>query len=70
MNFQVLEEVYQKYGNKVNFLWAYSVEAHPEELRFPDGIETRDLGWDHRYFNTTAMEQRARSLEGNPTMKS
>ena len=43
----------------MNFAWVYSREAHPEEFPFAPGFETRDQGWDHRYFNTTTMEQRA-----------
>ena len=54
-----MEEVYQKYKDRVNFLWAYSREAHPEERPFAPGFETKDLGWDYRYFETTTMEQRA-----------
>jgi len=56
----VLEDVYRKYRDRVNFVWVYGREAHPEELPFGTGFETRDLGWDHRYFATTTMEQRAR----------
>jgi hypothetical protein len=54
-----MEEVYQKYKDRVNFLWTYSREAHPEERPFALGFETKDLGWDYRYFETTTMEQRA-----------
>jgi hypothetical protein len=43
----------------VNFLWAYAREAHPEEHPFSSGFETKDLGWGHRYFEPTTMEQRA-----------
>jgi hypothetical protein len=59
MNFQVLEEVYQEYKDRVNFIWVYGREAHPESEPFPPGVETRDLGWDHRYYGTSTMEQRA-----------
>jgi hypothetical protein len=54
-----MEELYQKYRDRVNFLWAYSREAHPEERPFAAGFETKDLGWDHRYFEPTTMEERA-----------
>jgi len=54
-----MEEVYQKYKDRVNFLWAYSRENHPEERPFATGFETKDLGWEHRYFETTTMEERA-----------
>jgi hypothetical protein len=43
----------------VSFVWVYSLEAHPEEHPFTSGFETKDLGWDHPYFETTTMEQRA-----------
>ncbi len=59
MNFQVMEEMYHKYKEQVNFLWAYSREAHPEEAPFPTGFETRNLGWEHRYFEPTTMDERA-----------
>ena len=55
-----MEELYQKYKDRVNFLWAYSREAHPEERPFSTGFETKDLGWDHRYFEPTTMEERAK----------
>ena len=51
--------MYQEYKDQVNFLWVYSREAHPEEAPFVRGFETKDLGWDHRYFRTTTMEERA-----------
>jgi len=54
-----MEELYQKYKDRVNFLWAYGREAHPEERPFAAGFETKDLGWDHRYFEPTTMEERA-----------
>ncbi len=60
LNFQVLEETYQKYKDKINFLWVYAREAHPEELWFWPGYRTEDLGWDHRYFRSRTMEERAR----------
>jgi len=43
----------------VNFVWVYGKEAHPEEHPFSPGFETIDLGWTHRYFETTTMEERA-----------
>ncbi|MDY7107546.1 MAG: hypothetical protein SYC29_02820 [Planctomycetota bacterium] len=43
----------------MNFVWIYGKEAHPEEHPFAPGFETIDLGWTHRYFETTTMEQRA-----------
>ncbi len=43
----------------MNFLWAYANEAHPEEYPFASGFETRDLGWEHRYFEPLTMAERA-----------
>ncbi len=52
--------MYQEYRDSINFVWVYSREAHPEEDPFfRPGFETRDLGWDHRYFITTTMDERA-----------
>lgn len=54
-----MEESYQKYKGRVNFLWLYGKEAHPEEHPFQEGYESKDLGWEHPYSITTEMEQRA-----------
>lgn len=43
----------------MNFVWVYGSEAHPEEYPFSDGNESTDLGWDHPYFITATMEERA-----------
>ena len=43
----------------MNFVWVYGREAHPEEHPFAPGFETKDLGWGHRYFEPTTMDERA-----------
>jgi MYXO-CTERM domain-containing protein len=55
----VLEAGYQHYKGRVNFLWVYGSEAHPEENPFEEGYESADLGWDHPYTITHTMEERA-----------
>ncbi len=55
----MLEATYQKYKGKVNFLWVYGSEAHPEEYPFQDGFESVDLGWTHPYTISGTMKQRA-----------
>jgi hypothetical protein len=59
LNFEVLEASYQQYKGRVNFLWVYGSEAHPEENPFEEGYESVDLGWDHPYSITHTMEERA-----------
>ena len=55
----MLEASYQQYKGRVNFLWVYGSEAHPEENPFEEGSESKDLGWDHPYSITHTMEERA-----------
>ena len=55
----MFEASYQEYKGRVNFLWVYGSEAHPEENPFQDGYESTDLGWDHPYSITDTMEERA-----------
>jgi len=54
-----MEDVYQQYKDKVNFLYVYGSEAHPEEYPFQKGFESSDLGWKHRYNVTQSVEERA-----------
>lgn len=49
----------REYEGRVNFVWVYGLEAHPEEIPFVRGFETIDLGWTHPYFITTTMRERA-----------
>ena len=58
-----MEAAYQKYKDKVNFVWVYGSEAHPEEYPFVKGSESKDLGWTHPYAiskTTTERAQRAK----------
>lgn len=64
-----MEESYQRYGDRVSFVWVYGNEAHPEEHPFSEGFESSDLGWEHPYTITRAMEERAeraRWLKSDP----
>ena len=54
-----MEASYQKYKGKINFVWVYGSEAHPEEYPFQKGYESKDLGWKHPYGITSTMAQRA-----------
>ncbi len=54
-----MEALFLEYGDRVNFLWVYGSEAHPEEDPFMEGYESKDLGWSHPYTRSTTMEQRA-----------
>jgi len=54
-----MEASYQKYKGKINFVWVYGSEAHPEEYPFAKGFESTDLGWKHPYSITTKMAERA-----------
>lgn len=54
-----MEALYEDYGDRVNFLWVYGSEAHPEEDPFAEGYESKDLGWSHPYTFTNTMEERA-----------
>jgi len=54
-----MEASYKKYQGKVNFLWVYGSEAHPEEKPFAPGKESKDLGWTHPYTITKTMQERA-----------
>lgn len=54
-----MEASYQKYRGRVNFLWVYGSEAHPEEYPFATGFESSDLGWNHPYSISTKMDERA-----------
>ena len=57
-----MEDVYQDYKDSISFVWVYQEEAHPAELPFLFGFETKNLGWDHPYTNTITMEERAQRL--------
>lgn len=54
-----MEATYEKYRGKVNFVWVYGSEAHPEEHPFKKGYESRDLGWNHPYTISKSMKERA-----------
>lgn len=54
-----MEASYKKYKGKVNFLWVYGREAHPEEKPFAPGKESKDLGWTHPYTITKTVQERA-----------
>jgi len=54
-----MEELFQEYGDRVNFVWVYGNEAHPEEDPFMEGYESADLGWTHPYSISHTMEVRA-----------
>jgi len=57
LNLQVLEDTYQQYKDRVNFVWVYSREAHPDGSG--PSPATTDVGWNHPNTNTTSMEERA-----------
>lgn len=53
-----MEGLYRKYGDRVNFLYMYVREAHPNPANAPCG-PTADLGWNHPSHDTVSMEDRA-----------
>lgn len=53
-----MEALHQEYRDRVNFLYMYVREAHPNPATAPCG-STVDLGWDHPSRNTVTIEERA-----------
>ncbi len=53
-----MEALHQEYRDRVNFLYMYVREAHPNPATAPCG-STADLGWDHPSRDTVTIEERA-----------
>jgi len=53
-----VEDLHQRYRDRVNFLYMYVREAHPDPMYAPCG-STADLGWNHPSRNTVTVEERA-----------
>jgi hypothetical protein len=53
-----VEALHQEYRDRVNFLYMYVREAHPNPATAPCG-STADLGWDHPSRDTVTIEERA-----------
>jgi hypothetical protein len=56
-----VEEIYKAYKDRVNFIWVYSNEAHPEGSRGGLNVWKQIKGYDssHPYDETESMEERA-----------
>ena len=53
-----MEERFQRYRGKVQLLYTYVREAHPNPAKAPCG-STEDLGWEHASGNTRSKAERA-----------
>ena len=53
-----MEALHQEYRDRVNFLYMYVREAHPNPATAPCG-STVDLGWNHPSRDTVTIEERA-----------
>jgi hypothetical protein len=53
-----VEALHQEYRDRVNFLYMYVREAHPNPATAPCG-STADLGWNHPSRDTVTIEERA-----------
>jgi hypothetical protein len=53
-----VEALHQEYRDRVNFLYLYVREAHPNPATAPCG-STADLGWNHPSRDTVTIEERA-----------
>lgn len=53
-----MEALHQEYRDRVNFLYMYVREAHPNPATAPCG-STADLGWNHPSRDTITLEERA-----------
>ncbi len=69
-NLPEMEKIYQSYKEKVNFVWVYSKEYHPEGSSSEVNVwnQFEEYG-DHPYSGTTSMEervQRAKWMKTDP----